>query len=49
MGDFCEGKPRFEIHKKRDGLLLIDDLRGCRFLNWRESLAYRLFGRMPKP
>jgi hypothetical protein len=48
MGAYYDGPPRMEIHKKRDGYLLCDGPR-CRFLTWRESLLYRLFGRMPKP
>ncbi len=35
------------IHKKRDGLLMIAEDGGSRFLTMFESVAYRLFGLKP--
>lgn len=41
------GEPLPAIHKKRDGFLLIRTDGSCRYLGFRESLAYRLFRRIP--
>jgi hypothetical protein len=36
------------FHKKRDGILMIEEDGQCRFLAWWESLLYQWFGRNPK-
>ena len=35
-------------HKKADGLLLINGIGKSRFATWRERVAYRLFGTLPR-
>lgn len=35
------------VSKKADGFLMTDGLGQSRFMTWRESLKYRLFGNMP--
>jgi hypothetical protein len=37
------------VHRKRDGLLLIEPNGTARFLTWWESLRYHLFGTFPAP
>ena len=35
-------------HRKTDGLLLINGIGKARFATWRERIAFRLFGTLPR-
>lgn len=36
------------VHKKRDGLLLINGIGKARFMTWQERLRWILFGALPE-
>lgn len=36
------------VHKKRDGFLIVTALGNSRYMTFKESMAYRLFGAIPR-
>ena len=37
-----------KVHRKREGLLLVNGLGKCRFATWKEIILYKIFDVVPK-